>query len=75
MKLTRRRPRRHQLRYTILRAVVRGGIQEVPYQDRVVVRTADDLELVELQTEHPSRVLLRGRQITSKITKLAGENV
>jgi len=34
-------------------------IQKVPHDDRVVVRTADDLEVVELQPEHTSCMLLQ----------------
>lgn len=34
-------------------------VQEVPDQNGVVVRTADDLKLIELKTEHAARVLLQ----------------
>ena len=34
-------------------------IKEIPYEDRVVVRAADDLEIVKLQPKHPPRVLLK----------------
>ena len=37
----------------------RRVVEEVPDQDTVVVRAADDLELVKLQPEHAARVLLR----------------
>lgn len=34
-------------------------VQEVPDQNGVVVRTADDLKLIELEAEHAARVLLK----------------
>lgn len=36
---------------------VRRHIQEIPDQNGVVVRTADDLKLVKLQAENTARVL------------------
>lgn len=46
---------------------VGGDVQEIPDQNGVVMRTADDLKLVELKTEHSSRMLLWD---TKKINKL-----
>lgn len=40
------------------RTILRRIVEEVPNQDRVVVRTAHDLELVELQPEHAAGVFL-----------------
>lgn len=37
----------------------RHWVQEVPDEDGVVVRAADDLEIVKLQPEHPPRVFLQ----------------
>lgn len=41
------------------RNAARFEVQEVPYEDRIVVRAADDLEFVELKPEHPTRMLLK----------------
>lgn len=42
----------------VKRTILRRIVEEVPDQNGVVVRTADDLELVELQPEHAAGVFL-----------------
>ncbi len=37
-----------------------GAVEKVPYEYGVVVRAGDDLELVELEPEHPAGVLDKG---------------
>ena len=44
-----------------LRRLGRRDVQEVPDDDRVVVRAADNLEVVELQSEHAAGVLLQSQ--------------
>ena len=45
-------------------------IEEIPDEDGVIVRAADDLELVELEAEHPTGMLLKTR-----VTKQSGNQV
>jgi len=46
------------------RRIGRGNVQKVPDDDRVVVRAADDLEVVKLQAEYAACVLLAYRMFT-----------
>lgn len=46
-------------RSRLLPGRLRAAIQEIPYQYGVIVRTADDLEFVELQSEYAARVFLQ----------------
>ena len=50
----------------------RRHIQEVPDDDGVVVRTADDLEVVELQPEHAASVLLHSQHHARSAFALTG---
>ena len=50
----------------------RRHIQEVPDDDGVVVRTADDLEVVELQPEHAASVLLHSQHHAHSAFALTG---
>lgn len=42
-------------------------VQEVPNQNGVVVRTADDLKLIKLEAEHAARVLLKTQWIKDTV--------
>ncbi len=48
-----------------LRLAIGGDVQEVPYKDRVVMGTANNLELIKLQSEHTSRMLLQEVTMTT----------
>ena len=41
-------------------------VQEIPYEDRVVVRAANDLEIVKLEPKHPPRVLLEREEMMGR---------
>lgn len=54
---------------------VRRHVQEIPDQDGVVVRTADDLKLVKLQAENTARVLLQKKKKEGKKERKKKNNV